>query len=504
MNTRVNRDLSAIAPSLSPHIISTDKLRAETNRLLQRNPDTPILIILDDDPTGTQTVHDVPVLTTWSVPILTTELQRTSHGSGFFILTNSRALHAPSARDLIRETCWNLVEAAKLVGNIRIEVASRSDSTLRGHFPLEPAVIDEVLGESDIWTLAPFFLQGGRYTVDDVHYVADDDGQLNPAAETSFARDASFGYQNSNLRDWVVEKSGGEICKDDVKSLPLDLIRQHGAPGVADKLTSLAHAKRQDKRRRVVILNAVSSEDMDITVQGILHATAQGVRFTHRTGASLVSARLAIPNKPPLSPFSLPQLSTPPIHGGLIIAGSHVPKTTSQLKHLTRSRPPETLTTITLSVLDILCTDPTTAEAAIASALAMTSESLTQNIDVLLQTSRDLVAAPSDAESLAISARVSDALVRFVKTLDVRPRYIVAKGGITSSDVATKGLGIERAMVVGQAAKGVPLWIAGGKDEEGGGKGRVKWPGLPYVVFPGNVGGEAALGDLVAGWRVER
>lgn len=32
-----------------------------------------------------------------------------------------------------------------------------------------------VLGEMDAWIIFPFFLQGGRYTIKDVHYVADGD-----------------------------------------------------------------------------------------------------------------------------------------------------------------------------------------------------------------------------------------------------------------------------------------------------------------------------------------
>ena len=130
----------------------------------------PLLVILDDDPTGTQTCHDIPVLTVWDVETLTSTFTSTSQGSGFFILTNSRALHPPEAEKLIREICENLHNAS---GGAKFEVVLRSDSTLRGHFPLECEVAESVLGEADLWILAPFFLQGGRYTLNDVHYVAE-------------------------------------------------------------------------------------------------------------------------------------------------------------------------------------------------------------------------------------------------------------------------------------------------------------------------------------------
>ena len=77
---------------------------------------------------------------------------------------------------------------------------------------------------------------------------------------------------------------------------------------------------------------------------------------------------------------------------------------------------------------------------------------------------------------------------RWSRRLEVRPRYLIAKGGITSSDLATKGLGVKRARVLGQILPGVPVWELGPE---------TKFPGLPYVVFPGNVGGPEALQDAV-------
>jgi uncharacterized protein YgbK (DUF1537 family) len=110
----------------------------------------------------------------WSPSVLIAELHSTAPGSGFFILTNSRALHPPEAHALVVEICSNLKIAAQAAGR-DFEIVLRSDSTLRGHFPLEPEAAEEVLGRSDVWILAPFFEQGGRYTVDDVHFVAEGD-----------------------------------------------------------------------------------------------------------------------------------------------------------------------------------------------------------------------------------------------------------------------------------------------------------------------------------------
>lgn len=248
-------------PSPSPkqtlRQITKSRLGAPDSRI-------PLLVILDDDPTGTQTCHDIPVLCVWDRDTLSSTFQSTRAAGaggpgGFFILTNSRALHPPEARSLVREICTNLVAAA----DVEFEVVLRSDSTLRGHFPLEPRAVEDVLGPRDAWILAPFFLQGGRYTVDDVHYVAEGEDDLVPAARTQFARDATFGYTASDLREWVVEKSRGDIEPSRIKSLGLLDIRTGGPERVGELLMGW-------EKGSVVVVNAAAEEDMDVVVLGLL------------------------------------------------------------------------------------------------------------------------------------------------------------------------------------------------------------------------------------------
>lgn len=411
--------------------------------------------------------------------MLASELRRTAAGSGFYIVTNSRALHAPAARKLVKEVCQNLVAASEETG-VKIEIVSRSDSTLRGHFPLEPEVIEEVLGQHDAWLLAPFFLQGGRYTIGDTHYVAEEE-KLVPVGDTEFAKDKTFGFRSSDLKEWVEEKSRGSIEEDKVASLGLDLIRTKGADGVAEFLRGV-------DKGTVVVVNAAAEEDMDVVVQGVLKATEAGKKFLYRTGAAFVSARLAIS---PIPPKSAADLQMDGKVGGLIVAGSYVPKTTSQLVALVIESG-GSLTHIVLDVPKLLAGEESR-ETVLAAALQLAETELSRGQDVLVMTSRTLISGANKTESLNIGTTVAEALVDFMKRLTVRPRYVIAKGGITSSDVATKVLNMRRAMVVGQAASGVPLWRC---DEE-----EARWPGLPYVVFPGNVGSTASLYYLVRGWR---
>ncbi|KAH8649077.1 hypothetical protein BX600DRAFT_404165 [Xylariales sp. PMI_506] len=493
-------DLKATLASLPPAPPPT--LRSEVRALL-RSPGSqvPVLVALDDDPTGTQTCHDVVVLTVWDVPTLTAELRATPAGSGFFILTNSRALHPGPARALMVEICGNL-RAASAEAKVPFEIVLRGDSTLRGHFPLEADAAEEALladaavssssdpsGSShatDAWLLCPFFLQGGRYTIGDVHYVAEGD-VLVPAAQTPFARDATFGYRSSNLREWVVEKSKGAIPADRVTSLSLETIRQPGGGGADAVLAQL----RSLPRGSVVVVNAAAEEDVDVVVLALLKSAAagEGRRYLFRTGAAFVSARLGIA---PIPPISASQLGLSAGAGGLVIAGSYVPKTTAQLEVL-RERSGDALTAVVIDVRELLASEAS-ARAEMERAREVAEQEIARGQDVLVMTSRELITGADEAHSLDIGATVARSLVSFLVELKTKPRYVIAKGGITSSDMATKGLRMKRAMIVGQAAPGVPLWRC---DEPSS-----KWPGLPYVVFPGNVGSNDTLYDVVKGWSV--
>lgn len=241
---------------------------------------TPKLVVLDDDPTGTQTVRQINVLTEWSETSLTKHLQ--SAAPGFFILTNSRALPTEEAFNLTKEICASVRAAAEKVG-VRFTVVLRGDSTLRGHYPAEVDAAAEALGAFDATVICPFFLQGGRYTIDDVHYVASGDN-LQPASETEFAKDKAFGYTESHLCDWVQEKTCGKIASSSVHSLSIRELRLEGPEAVCKRILDLP-------KGAVLIINAAAESDLAAFAAGLLQAEAAGRRVICRTGASFVSAR---------------------------------------------------------------------------------------------------------------------------------------------------------------------------------------------------------------------
>jgi len=429
------------------------------------------LVVLDDDPTGTQTVRDIAVVTTWDTATLTAELAAAP--ACFYILTNSRSLTADDSRALHRELANNLRVASAATGRAFV-VASRSDSTLRGYYPLETDTLDSVLGAADATFISPYFEAGGRYTLADTHYVAEGD-TLVPAAATPFARDSAFGYRSSHLPAWVEEKTAGRVRAADVATLSLDLIRRGGPVAVAEKLRALP-------RGAVCIVNACAPRDIEVFAAATLAAEAAGSRFLYRTAAGFVAARIGqSPQQALLAPAAFSAASP---HGGLTLVGSYVPKTTAQLTALLAT---PGLVALELSVAELL--DTTRRAPALAATIDAMNTALAAGRDTVVYTSRQLVTVADPTASLATGRSVSDALIAIIQSLSVMPRYLIAKGGITSSDTATRGLGVRRALVLGQALPGVPVWQLGPES---------RFPGLGYVVFPGNVGSDTALADLVA------
>jgi uncharacterized protein YgbK (DUF1537 family) len=448
-----------LGPLPPPHPVPADDVRA---RLDGAAP----VVFLDDDPTGTQTIRDLPVLTRWTVEDVEWALGRAA--PGFFVLTNARSLGPADAAARMREVVRACLDAAR---GRRLVFASRSDSTLRGHFPLDTDVIGEAVGHGggrvDAVLLAPAFPAAGRVTVHGVHWVRTSDGYV-PAAESEFAKDATFGYRSSRLADWVAEKSGGRIPAASVTELALDDIR--------------AGRVRLAGASGVVAVDAVEDDDLRAVVLGVLEAEAAGTGFVYRVGPSFVGARVGQGTQPPLEDAALREL-VGPAHG-LVVVGSHVALTTRQLARLAERR---SFTPVELDVPALL--DPATAERAVDDAVTAASAALGTG-PVVLSTSRRLVTGHDEQSSLHLARTVSDALTRATGRVVAarRPGYVVAKGGITSSDVATGALGIRRAVVRGSLLPGlVSLW------EPAEGPSR----GLPYVVFAGNVGDEDALADVI-------
>jgi uncharacterized protein YgbK (DUF1537 family) len=454
------------------------------------------LVVLDDDPTGTQSIADLPVLTRWSVADLQWALQQPT--TGFFVLTNTRSLSEPDAADRNRQIVRALAEASHLEGDVPYVIASRSDSTLRGYFPLETDVLAhelEVLGDPvDGVVICPAYIEPGRVTVDSVHWMRTNEGMIG-VADSEFARDASFGYRNSDLRDWVEEKTHGRVPRSSVATITLTDIRSGGPARVQDILAGLTDGQP-------VVVDAAEDADLQVVVLALVRAEAAGKRFVYRTGPSFVRARCGQRATPAIDAGRLRAIAAQPdpalpddrpnVSHGLIAVGSHVGLTTRQLDQL---RAAGHILELELNVPTLL--EPSTRDqhvSEIAAEAARLLQDNTMDSDVVIRTSRTLVTGSDATDSLVIARTVSAALVGTVREVValVRPAFVLAKGGITSSDTATEGLAIRRAWSRGTMLPGiVSLW------EPVDGPAR----GIPYIVFAGNVGDDHALAEVVATLR---
>ena len=422
------------------------------------------IIVLDDDPTGTQTVHDVPVLTIWDEATLTAEVKKGTQL--FYILTNSRSLNSDEADALNAEIGENIRSVFEQENKAFI-IVSRSDSTLRGHFPNEVIALTNALQISDyITAVIPAFFEGGRFTIDDIHYVREGD-ELIPAAETPFALDKAFGFKNSDLKAWVEEKTKGKVKAATVHSFSLEHLRDSTPAELAAQLNEL-------KPDTTLIVNATEYADLE---KFALASFKSSVKIVFRTAASFVKAMGGITEKPLLGKNDL--TITGNTNGGLIVVGSYVPKTSRQLNNLLKV---SYLINVEIDVNQVL------AEKIKPDEVVQTIEKgLKNGQDIVVYTSRKLQTGEDEKESLKIGNVIADFITAIVQKLSVVPKFMVAKGGITSSDIATKALNIRRANVAGQALPGVPVWKTGKES---------KFPGMPYIIFPGNVGDDGSLATL--------
>jgi uncharacterized protein YgbK (DUF1537 family) len=455
------------------------------------------LVVLDDDPTGTQCIADIPVLTRWEVADVQWALQQPT--TGFFVLTNSRSLSEADAAERNRQIVRAVAEASHLEGDVPFVLASRSDSTLRGHFPLETDVLSDELARLgtpvDGVVICPAYVEPGRVTVDSVHWMRTDAGMI-PVAQSEFAKDASFGYHNSDLRDWVEEKTGGRVSRSSVATVTLADIREGGPDRVQEIVGGLVDG-------RPVVVDAAEYADLQVVVLALIRAEAAGKRFVYRIAPSFVRPRCGQEATAPIDAARLTEIvdransarpddDRPSVRRGLIVVGSHVGLTTRQLAHL---RTTDDILELELNVPTLL--EPNSRDqhvTDIASEAARLLQDNTSDGDVVIGTSRTLITGADAADSLDIARSVSAALVGTVREIVklVRPAFVLAKGGITSSDTATEGLGVRRAWSRGNMLPGiVSLWepVAGPAQ------------GIPYIVFAGNVGDDRALADVVATLR---
>ena len=439
------------------------------------------VIVLDDDPTGSQTVHSAPLLLRWDPDSLRRGLRHPS--PLLFVLANTRALEPEAARERVREICRGLrLVLAELEAAGELErwlVVSRGDSTLRGHFPLEVDVIAGELGPFDATLLAPAFLPGGRTTRGGVHYL-----HGGPVHTTDFARDRLFGFSSSFLPEWVEEKTRGAIPAASVERLDLaDL--DGSAASLQARVDSFG-------AQRVLAADAERPEQLAALGEAVWRSER---RLLFQSAASLINGLVPLPPQP-LDPAGLAALRRCWVNGQrlpvLVVVGSHVPLADQQLEQLLQELACEGVE-IPVTKLARVLEGPAAPELIRSlerSWLEQLQTALDQGRTPVLFSSRGELVCASAQERRRFGLELAALMARLAAALAPQLGLIISKGGITTHTLLADGLGLDWVELQGQLMPGLSVVLT---------PADATVPGLPVITFPGNLGDASGLRQA---WRL--
>jgi len=463
------------------------------------------IVVLDDDPTGSQTVHSCPLLLQWDRATLLEGLARPS--PLLFVLANTRALAPEAAAERVQEIARALKGAMAELdaaagpdapGINHWLIVSRGDSTLRGHFPVEVDGLEAELGPFDATFLVPTFLQGGRTTVAGVHLLHGE-----PVHTSAFGRDGLFGYATSFLPAWVEEKTAGRIPADQVELVGLKELEGSGHGGSDhDDFQQLLQRLAGLEGNPCVAVDAERPQQLGALAAAVRELTAPSAtepwgrprRFLSQSAASWIEALAQLPPQP-LAPADLAKLRRADGSGaplpGLVLVGSHVPLADAQLE-LLLAEPGCGGVEIAVAKLARVLEGPVPLEllASLEQAwLEQLQAVLAAGQTPVLFTSRGELQCRSAAERRRLGLELAALMARLAAALAPQLGYLISKGGITTHTLLADGLGLARVELQGQLLPGLSLVLTPGD-------GVV--PDLPVLTFPGNLGDPKTLR---AAWR---
>ena len=445
------------------------------------------IIVFDDDPTGSQTVHSCPLLLKWDLKNLITGLNDPS--PLVFLLANTRSLTAESASERIREMSKLVREALQSQSLLMQEIIfiSRGDSTLRGHGILEPQIINEELGPFDATLHVPAFFEGGRTTVNGVHL-------LNgcPVHTTPFALDKTFGYSTSNLDDWLEEKSEGQIQAQDVERLTLPILdaaidSKIGMERLIDWLFDLSG-------NQLVVVDAQVPAQLTALAAAIRCLFGKK-RFLFRSAASLINSFANLsPQLLVEGEFSSLRLRDKEgnFKPGLVTVGSHIPLADQQLEVLLGQSCCEGIELPADKISRIF-----SGELPIEMLFNLKAEWMNQLLDLLkcgktpvLFSSREELQFSVVNERLKFGNSLAALMAELVSSVSSQLGYVISKGGITSHCLMEIGLKLESVRLKGQLLPGLSVVLA---------NNHLQVEGLPIITFPGNLGEKDSL---LTAWKL--
>ncbi len=439
-------------------------------------------VVIDDDPTGSQTVHDCLLLLKWDCSTLIKGFE--SKSNLFFILANTRSLSENDAKLTIEEICNNLKRViASQAYEEEIIFISRGDSTLRGHNFLEPNVLNICLGPFDATFHIPAFIEGKRLTINGSHFV-----DKTPINQTMFAKDKIFGYETSNVKNLLFQKSKSQINIEDIQNLlfsDVEILNAEENNIVFQKLKNL-------KNNQHVIVDVENYSQLNKFSLVIKKLTKQK-KFLFRTAASFISAISEKKSVPQIETF----FSNLRIRNkeksflpGLIIVGSFVELSTIQLENLLEI---SNCNPIELDVFEFFRITSSEHNQRLRNLfknkfLTEIRFSFDNGQTPVLFTSRKFMSLDY-SEQFNFYNSLACFIAELVADLKYEIGYLISKGGITTNLILSNGLNADYVYLQGQILTGISVVTYDLKNDEK----------LPIVTHPGNIGTKDSLVNI---WKI--
>jgi len=437
------------------------------------------IIIIDDDPTGSQTVNGCNLLLKWDYETLLQGLKGSSNL--LFILANTRSLSEKDVKTRLKEICSSLKEIMNnaLFAQEEFVVITRGDSTLRGHNFIEPYIINQLLGPFDATFYIPAFLEGNRTTVNGNHFVDN-----IPINETIFSKDAIFSFNTSNVKELILEQSNHQLDFNHIENIFIKDF-ELSETNQSNKLYEYIEKLNNNKKVIVDIMNYSQLDEFSRIVKSLLKKK----KFLFRSAASFISSLSSVKqSKKDHGYFSLLRRkdNNDKALAGLIVIGSYIELTTLQLNkvlEISLCKPIEinVLKLYTFFKLEDNLNQINSFKKLILNTIR---QNLRQDFVPVLFTSREIVSPRDNNDLIEFQHFLSVFIAELVSAIKNEIGYLISKGGITTNTIISKGLGADSVYLEGQILPGISLVTFNLLKQKGK---------LPIVTFPGNIGDHMSL-----------
>jgi len=437
------------------------------------------IIIIDDDPTGSQTVSGCHLILKWDYQTLLKGLKSSSNL--LFILANTRSLSEKDVKIRLTEICSSLKEIMNnsLFAEEEFVVISRGDSTLRGHNFIEPFIINDLLGPFDATFYIPAFIEGNRTTVNGNHFV--DNVPIN---KTIFSKDKIFGFNTSNVKELIIEQSNYQLDSNNIENIFIKdfEVLETNQP---NKLYRYM-AKLNNNKKVIVDIEDYSHLDK---FSGIVKSLLKKRKFLFRSAASFISS-LSDVKRIQKDHIYFSKLRRKNNNNktmqGLIVVGSYVELTTLQLNKVLEISLCKPIEINVLKLYAFFKLEDNLKHINSLKKLLLNSirQNLIQNSIPILYTSREIISPRDKNELIQFQLFLSTFISEIVSAIKNEIGYLISKGGITTNTIISKGLQADSVYLEGQILPGISLVTLNLQKQKGK---------LPIVTFPGNIGNHMSL-----------